>query len=316
MRVLFDYLSLLNIPIVWTLHDCWSFTGHCAYFDYIGCDKWINGCCKCPQKNRYPASKLLDQSKRNYELKKRLFNSVKNMTIVPVSYWLAEQVKRSFLNKYPIYVIQNGIDTNVFHPITDTESNEPPRPEGRGIEPQKIKKKYNIENKFIILGVASTWDARKGLSDFIMLNNLINHEMFKIVLVGLNKKQMTKLPKEIIGIERTENINELAALYSIADVYISCSVEETFGLTIVESMACGTPVVVYNCTAMPELVDISTGFVLEKGDIDGLYKSILKVKEKGKKYYTNNCRNRAEIFYDKQERCKNYIQLYNKLLIN
>jgi len=122
MRVLFDYLSLLNIPIVWTLHDCWSFTGHCAHFDYIGCDKWITGCCKCPQKNKYPASKLLDRSKRNYELKKRLFSGVKNMTIVPVSFWLAEQVKCSFLNKYPIYVMQNGIDTNIFRPITDTDS--------------------------------------------------------------------------------------------------------------------------------------------------------------------------------------------------
>jgi Glycosyltransferase len=300
MHVLFDFFSSINIPIVWTLHDCWSFTGHCTYFDHIGCNKWITGCYRCPQKNKYPASKLLDRSKKNYEIKKRLFNSVKNMTIVPVSNWLAEQVKCSFLNKYPIHIIQNGIDIDIFHPIENIDS---------------IKKKYNIENKFIMLGVASIWEERKGLNDFIILNSIIDHEIFKIVLVGLNKRQRNKLPKEITGIERTENVNELVALYSAASVHISCSIEETFGLTIVESMACGTPVIVYNCTAMPELVDNSTGFILEKGDIEGLYKSILKIKEKGKNYYLNNCRNSVEIHYDKQERYNDYIKLYNELLV-
>jgi glycosyltransferase involved in cell wall biosynthesis len=300
IRIFYNYLSLLNIPIVWTLHDCWSFTGHCTYFDYIKCDKWITGCFQCPQKNQYPASILLDRSNRNYKIKKKLFNSIENMTIVPVSNWLAEQVKYSFLNKYPIHVIQNGIDTNIFHPIEDTKF---------------LKNKYNIENKIILLGVANIWNNRKGLNDFIILNDIIDHEIFKILLVGLKKNQINNLPKEIIGIERTENVNELAALYSIASIYISCSVEETFGLTIIESMACGTPVIVYDCTALSELVDISTGFIIKKGDINTLYKSILIIKEKKKKYYIDNCRKKVEMFYDKEKRYKDYITLYKKLLM-
>jgi glycosyltransferase involved in cell wall biosynthesis len=300
IRILFEYLQSASIPAVWTLHDCWTFTGHCTHFDYIGCEKWITGCYECPQKGEYPASKLLDRSQRNYELKKRLFTSVKNMTIVPVSYWLGEQVNKSFLNKYPVQVIQNGIDTDLFSPKSDLEA---------------IKKKYNIQGKFVILGVASIWDDRKGLKDFILLNNLIDHEKNVILLVGLNKNQKRKMPKNIFGIERTESINELVELYSVADVHITCSVEETFGLTLVESMACGTPVIGYNATAIPELIDNgSTGFFLEKNNIEGLYEAIQKIKEKGKCFFTENCRKKAVSLYDRRERYKDYLNLYNQLL--
>jgi glycosyltransferase involved in cell wall biosynthesis len=299
MKVLFNYLSAVDTPIVWIFHDCWSFTGHCAYYDYIRCEKWITGCYKCPQTNKYPASKFLDRSEKNYELKKQLFNSVKDMTIVPVSYWLGEQVKKSFLNKYPINVIQNGTDINIFHPVADTES---------------IKKKYNIENKFIILGVAGIWEDRKGFNDFAELNNMIDHEIFKIVLVGLNRKQITKLPKKINGIERTENVNELAALYSAADVFLNPTCEDTFPTTNIESLACGTPVITYRTGGSVESVSEDVGIIVEKGDIDGLYKSILKIKEKGKSCYTDNCRSRAVTLYNRQERYKDYLSLYGQLL--
>ena len=299
MKILFNFLKDSRIPVVWTLHDCWSFTGHCVYFDFIGCKRWIIACYKCPQKGTYPASRVLDQSRRNYKLKKQLFNSVSNMTIVPVSNWLGELVKKSFLSKYPIHVIYNGIDTDIFLPVINTD---------------EIKKRYGIESKFILLGVASTWDKRKGLEDFIKLNNIIDHEIYKIVLVGLNNNHIKKLPKEIISIKRTENVNELAALYSAANVHISCSVEETFGLTIVESMACGTPVIAYNCTAIPELIDSSTGFIIEKGDISCLYRSIMEIKQKGKKYYTNKCREKAVALYNSHDRYKEYMALYNQLL--
>ena len=299
MKILFDFLKNNTIPVVWTLHDCWSFTGHCVHFDFIGCNKWITGCYKCPQKSTYPVSRILDQSRRNYKLKKQLFNGLSNMTIVPVSYWLGELVKNSFLNKYPIHVIQNGVDIDVFHPVIKTDT---------------IKNKYNIENKFILLGVAGTWSTRKGLNDFIKLDSIIDHNVFEIVLVGLNKHQIKKLPKCIIGIERTENVNELAALYSAADVHISCSVEETFGLTILESMACGTPVVTYNCTAITELVDNETGFIVERGDLESIKKSIMEIKEKKKSHYTDNCLKKVMALYNCKDRYKEYIDLYNQLI--
>ena len=191
MKMLFNFLKNSCIPIVWTLHDCWPFTGHCVHFDYIDCNKWITSCYECPQKRTYPASILLDRSRRNYEIKKQYFTNVKNMTIVAVSYWLGELVKKSFLSKYPIHVIYNGINTDIFCPVANTD---------------EIKKKYGIENKFILLGVASTWSIRKGLDDFIALNNMIDHEIYKIVLVGLNNNQIKRLSKEIIGIKRTENV--------------------------------------------------------------------------------------------------------------
>ena len=299
MKILFDFLKNIDLPVVWTLHDCWPLTGHCVHFDYIGCEKWINGCYKCPQKKEYPASKLFDRSRKNYDLKKQLFNNVRNMTIVPVSFWLEKIVEKSFLKKCPIKVIPNGVDINIFSPIENTDA---------------MKKKYSIGSKFILLGVASNWEKRKGLDDFILLNNIIDHSIYQIFLVGINKHQQKKIPKGIIGIERTENTSELAALYSVADVHISCSVEETFGLTVVESMACGTPVIVYNHTAMPELVDNSTGFVVEKGDIENLYISIMKIRKNNKKYYSNNCRKKAVTLYNKQDRYKEYITLYNLLL--
>ena len=299
MKILFNYLSSIDIPIVWIFHDCWSFTGHCAYYDYIGCKKWVTGCYRCLQKNKYPASKLLDRSKKNYILKKQIFNSVKNMTIVPVSYWLGEQVKNSFLNKYPINVIQNGIDINIFHPVADTDL---------------TKKKYNIENKYILLGVAGIWEERKGLIDFAALNNMLDHKIFKIVLVGLNKKQIKKIPKEIIGIERTENVKELAALYSSADVFLNPTWEDTFPTTNLESLACGTPVITYRTGGSVESVSDDTGLIVEKGNIENLYKSILKIKEKGKLFFTDNCRNRAVTLYNRQERYKDYLSLYKQLI--
>jgi glycosyltransferase involved in cell wall biosynthesis len=299
MRILFSYLSKINIPVLWVFHDCWSITGHCAYFDYAGCAKWLDGCYKCPQKNTYPASIFFDCSKRNYQLKKELFTSVANMTIIPVSKWLGEIIGRSFLNKYPIQVIPNGIDIDIFSPQPKLNN---------------IRKKFKLENKFVILGVASTWEPRKGLNDFVKLNEIIDHNSYKIILVGLTKKQIRCLPKEIWGIERTESVQELAELYSVADLHISFSVEETFGLTIIESMSCGTPVVVYNCTALPELITDKTGLVVETGNLNDAYEKIQIIKRKGKQFYSQHCRQRAVLHYDKRERFKDYINLFHQLL--
>lgn len=294
-QLLFGFLSVANIPIVWTLHDCWSYTGHCGHYTEIACDKWKLECHNCPQIKQYPTSLFYDRSKNNYRDKRKAFLSVKNMTIVPVSHWLASEVKQSFLGTFQIRPIYNGINTDVFK------------------EYPSIKQEYGIENKMMILGVSNIWDERKGYSDMLQLSNKINADSV-IVLVGLSSKQMKKLPRNIIGIQRTEDVLQLAKLYSSADVYVNTSVEETFGLTTVESLACGTPVVVYNSTACPEIVTTDVGFIVPSHDINAIAESISIVRAQGKAFFSHFCREYAVEKFNKRDRCKEYIQLYNEIL--
>lgn len=298
MEVLFDYLKKSNVPVVWTFHDCWSFTGHCAYFDFVGCEKWKTQCYDCEQKKEYPGSLFLDRSRQNYIDKKRIFNSVKNMTIVSVSKWLAEKVKESFLSGHDSRVIYNGVDIDRFYP-KDSRS--------------KIDDLYKTKGKYMLLGVASTWDKRKRFEDFIELSDLLD-DSFVIVLIGLSKEQLKNLPDNIIGIERTESQDELCEFYSASDLFLNLSVEETFGLTTAEAFASGVPSVVYNATACPELVTEETGFIVEKQDLKGLVQVIHKAKGLGKLHYTEACRNRAVTLFNKKERFLEYFNLYNEIL--
>jgi len=244
-EVLFEYLSKINIPIVWTLHDCWPMTGHCTYFSNIDCNKWKLECHNCPKKKNYPSSIFLDRSQQNFHLKKALFTSINNLTIVAVSDWLKNIAKESFLVKNSIISIKNGVDINKFIPSKDTGF---------------IKQKYHLTNKFVILGVGTAWHAAKGLFDYYKLREKLSND-YAIVLVGLSSENINKLPKGIIGILRTENIEELAQLYASADVVTSLSYQEAFGLTPVEGFACGTPAIVYNATATPELINPEIGII-------------------------------------------------------
>lgn len=298
VELLFNYLEKINLPVVWTFHDCWSFTGHCAYFDYIGCDKWVKGCYSCEQKREYPASLFRDRSEKNYLQKKKLFNSLKNMTIVPVSFWLSDLVKKSFLKNYPVQVIQNGIDLKIFRPSENTD---------------EIKNKYNLQNKFVIIGVASTWEKRKGLDDFIKLNEFLKDDE-KIIIVGVSKQQIKNLPPNFIGIQRTENVQELADLYSMADVFVNPTYEDTFPTTNLEALACGTPVITYRTGGSVESVDKKTGIIVEKGDFMGLLEAISTIKKNTKSIYTNSCRNRALLNYNKHDRFEDYMDLYSNLI--
>ncbi|CEA15276.1 group 1 glycosyl transferase [Fermentimonas caenicola] len=297
IEVLFHYLKKVNVPVVWTFHDCWPITGHCSYFTFVGCEKWKTQCYECPQKTKYPASYFIDSSRKNYILKKELFTSLSNLTLVSVSQWLSGILNESFLQKYPIKVINNGINTEVFKPSSSNT----------------FRVKYGFEDKFILLGVASIWDERKGLKDYIELSKLLGRD-FQIVLVGLTKKQIEQLPDNILGIERTESVEMLAEIYSSANIVLNLSYEETFGLTTVEGFACGTPGIVYNATASPELIDVSTGIVVEQGNINKLTEAIYSIKKKGKEYYSEACVNRAHKLYKKEDRYKEYIQLYNELI--
>jgi len=296
IEVLFNYLKEANKPVVWTLHDCWAFTGHCAYFSYAQCDRWMNECYKCPQKKAYPASKLLDNSRRNFNIKKELFTGLENMTIVTPSQWLSDLAEKSFLSKYPIKIICNGIDTNIFKPIANN----------------LLRNKYNLRDKFIILGVANIWNQRKGLNYFIELSGMIDDNCI-IMLAGLNEGQIKELPNNIIGIKRTANIKELAQIYSAADVFVNPSVEETFGLVTAEALACGTPAIVFDSTPGVEIVADGCGYVAEMGNISAIRKLIDHVKKDGKAFYSEKCIKRVNLYFRKDERYKEYVDLYRRL---
>ncbi|MDH5084125.1 glycosyltransferase [Clostridium perfringens] len=267
IEILFNYLKEVDKKVIWTLHDCWAFTGHCSHFDYIGCDKWKAECEKCPQKKEYPSSILKNNSNWNYEKKKQLFTSVNNMTIVTPSRWLSNLVKESFLNKYPIKVINNGIDLGVFKPTKSS-----------------FREKHNLQDKIIILGVASVWTERKGFNYFIELANRLNNS-FKIVMVGVSKKQKKLLPLDILIISRTNDINELAEIYSSSDVFFNPTLEDNFPTTNLEALACGIPIITFNTGGSSECINDECGVVITEDEIFNIDKILKRynrhlVKEK------------------------------------
>ena len=289
IEVLLKYLAKINKPVIYTMHNCWAITGHCTYFDYAKCDKWKTGCEHCPQKTTYPPSLIFDNSKKNYEKKKELFNNIKDLTLVTPSQWLADLVKQSYLKDKKVVVINNGINLEKFKPTQGD-----------------FRKKYNLENKFIILGVASVWEKRKGLESFIRLSKKLD-ENYQIVLVGLKKSQQKNIPQNIISIPRTESIEQLAELYTTADVFFNPTYEENFPTTNLESIACGTPIITYKTGGSVESVDKEWGYVVEQGDVDSVEKIVKQLKGKPKK--TKECLESSKQ-YDKELKFKEYIKLY------
>lgn len=293
---LFSYLATLKIPIVWTLHDCWPFTGHCAYFSWVNCNKWQTECYDCPQINRYPKS-YVDKSTQNFNLKKKLFTSVPSLYLVTVSEWLYNLTKQSFLKEIPAVAIQNGVDTRVFYPRNET---------------QLVRKKYSIPQQPVIMGVGTTWTASKGFYDYIALREFLDPNI-SIVLVGVPRNLQKKLPPGIVAIPRTESVDELAHLYSLADIVTSLSYQESFGLTPIEGFACGTPAIVYNATALSELINPNVGYTAEPGNVKQVAELIVKLLEKGKSFYTPHCLQHAKNF-DIRKKYEQYFVLYDKLL--
>ena len=245
--LLFQYLRSCGKEIIWTLHDCWAFTGHCAYFDFARCDRWKTGCHHCPQKGAYPASVGLDGSRSNYEKKKQLFTGIPNLRLTVPSYWLESRVKQSFLKDYPVEVVYNTINREVFKPT-----------------PGNFRENHGLEGKIILLGVASVWDARKGLQDFVELSGLLD-DRYRIVLIGLTQEQIAALPAGMLGLPRTNSMAELVAAYTEADIFLNPSVEETFGMTAMEARACGTEAIVYEDTACEEIVNQFGGIAVPRG---------------------------------------------------
>ncbi len=295
LEYLFKYLKWKKVPVVWTLHDCWAFTGRCSYFDMCKCDKWKSQCDRCPNKKVYPISYIFDYSKRMYNDKKNWYSNMGNMTIVTPSEWLAGYIKESFLGEYPLSIIHNGIDLNTFR-----------------IHTQRSKYVNHVIDKYIILGVASSWSQRKGFEDFIKLDKIINHDRYQIVMVGLNAKQIKSIPKTIIGIARTNNQTELAELYSSANVFINPTYQDNYPTTNLEATACGTVCITYNTGGSPESI-MDKSLIVPKGDVRKLLKVIEQVcttidysKEKVREFAINN--------FDKINSYRKYIELYENVI--
>lgn len=295
--ILFRYLARAGIPVVWTLHDCWSFTGHCAYFDYEGCELWKTSCHHCPQIRRYPSSWGWDRSRKNYVQKKQAFTSIKRLHIVPVSEWLGGLVKQSFLGSYPIQRIYNGVDLKAFSPQPTEE----------------LRSLLGLQGEFVLLGVATAFGARKGWADFMALAARLPGN-YRIILVGVQQDKIRELPPNILGVQRTESIKELAQYYSIADVFLNPTYEDNFPTTNLEAQACGTPVVTYCTGGSPEAIASDTGVVVDKGDINGLLQVSFAICKKGKAEFSKACRGRAERYYNKDERYAEYLEVYKKLI--
>lgn len=284
VKVLFDFLKTFGKPVVWTLHDCWPFTGHCCYFDYANCSKWKDKCGKCEQKKTYPASFVFDSSRKNFEDKKRIFNQVERLTIVTPSWWLANLVSESFLRNHDVAVIHNGINIDLFKPTNAHFYN-----------------KFNFGDKKIILGVANPWTPRKGLKDFIELSKLID-DNYRIFLVGLNQKQIEDLPSNITGIQRTSNIKDLADIYSSSYVFFNPTYEDNYPTTLLEAQACGCPAISYNTGGC--LDSVPKQQLVNKGDLN----EVLRLIEHG------NLIINPDLQLSSKQMCNEYLSLYKKLL--
>lgn len=293
-KILFDYLKETEIPIVWTLHDCWPITGHCAFFDLVKCDKWKKQCYECPNIKEYPRS-IRDNSRNNYCIKKKTFSSINNLTIVTPSIWLKDILKHSFLANYDTRVINNGIDLKFFHPQIELKST------------MELYSKYDNNVDFskvkVILGVANIWSKRKGLDDFIKLSKMLG-DTYRIFLVGLSKKQIELLPPNMSGIMRTDSTEELALLYKGAFCFLNLTYEDNYPTVNLEALACGTPVITYNTGGSGEMI-ADPECVVEQGDL-------IKIVSLLEKHTFSVNPNLSDL--DASERFKEYLSLYREIL--
>ena len=297
LEILFNYLNNIDIPLVWSFHDLWPITGHCTQFENVSCEKWKTTCHHCPQLNEYPKSIFIDNSKNSHQLKKRLFTKRTQIQIVTSSNWSKNHIEQSYFNGYPIDVIPNGVNTDIFKPkLADTKRSE-----------------LNLEGKQVLLGVAGVWNNKKGFHDFLKLSELISDKQI-IILIGLSTKQINQLPKEIIGIERTTNIEELATYYAMADIFLNLTYADTFPTTNLEALACGTPVITYDTGGSVESVFEEAGKIVAKGDLTGVLNAINELNIKSFEFYTVKCSQLAKEKYDMIKQFNKYHVIYEKLL--
>lgn len=289
VEILFDYLKESGKPVVWTLHDCWAFTGHCCNFEASACDKWKTGCNHCASLKLYPAS-FRDNSRWNYQKKQDLFTGIDRLTLVTPSRWLSELVSESYMKSTRSEVIHNGVDIETFKPTYGD-----------------WRKRYGLKDKKIILGVAGTWTPTKGLADFVKLAKMLD-ESYQVVVVGVSKKQQKALPDNVIGIQRTYDSRELAEIYTIADYFFNPTYDDNFPNVNLEALGCGTPVITYKTGGSPEAIDEKSGVVVEKGDLEAVVRAARE-----RSFYRADCIARAN-FFNKEKCYRQYIDLYKSII--
>ena len=293
--MLFNYIKRHKIPVVWTFHDCWPVTGQCTHFMMAGCDKWKSGCHHCSSYRNYPPA-YIDQTKFMWLLKRKWFSNVQDMTIVTPSKWLKDIVSQSYMNGYPSKVINNGINLDIFKPT-----------------PSDIRERYSIGNKKIVLGVASNWGKRKGLDVFVELAHRLSNE-YCILLVGTNKEIDSQLPKDVISVHKTNSQEELAGIYTEADVFVNPTREDTYPTVNMEALACGTPVVTFRTGGSSEIVDETCGSIVDYDDVSLLHIQIVTTCQ-DKLNSKQKCIERAKTF-NQQLKFGEYVRLYDEILKN
>lgn len=292
---LFKYLQKSGLNVIWTLHDCWSFTGRCPYFTIAKCEKWQNGCYNCPySKNSYPKS-FFDNSRRMWKKKRSIFTSISKLTLVCPSEWLVALVSKSFFQHYQTIKINNGINLSIFKPLGSA-----------------FKEKNGISDKHVVLGVAYEWNNRKGIDIFQKLANVLPSS-FVIVLVGRLNKKSINIPSNVLLVERTQNQSELAAIYSSADVFVNPTREDNFPTVNLEALACGTPVITFNTGGSPEAIDETCGLVVQCDDIAALKQSVVEICET-KPFSKESCIARAS-FFNMNQKFEEYVNLYKQIIL-
>ena len=295
--LLLDYLAERGKPVVWTVHDCWLFTGHCYHYAAAGCNKWQTQCHDCPQKRAFPTSWLLDRSRRNFEAKRRALTALPDFTLVTVSDWMRREVGKSFLRDVPCRVIHNGIDLNTFQPKPDAE----------------VRRRYGISTEHYVLAVASIWLPQKGLPDLVQMASILPADEGLVLVGRISDEQKAAFPAGVTFIPRTEDAGALAALYSGALALVNPTWQDNYPTVNLEAIACGTPVVTYRTGGSVESVTPETGFVVEQGDVEGLAAAIRTIRANGKEHYFEACRTYALQHFDRETCFQEYIHLYESL---
>ena len=293
VETLFRYLKKKNLPVVWTLHDCWPFTGHCAYFDYSGCTRWLTTCHDCPQKTSYPICFGLDQSRRNHQRKRKAFAGLSNLTMVTPCRWLQEHLSRSHMGHYPTQVIYNGVDLTAFAPT-----------------PSDIRQRHGLSDGQLILSVAAEWDERKGLRYLTEAAAKLGPD-YHFVVIGLSPEQIASLPENMLGIQHTANVQELAQWYTAADCFAFPSMEDNMPMVNLEALACGTPIAGFRTGGAPEAIDPATGIMVDKADVDALCDAIRTLGPKTPQR-VEACLQRAQRF-DAKRTFEDYLDLYREV---
>lgn len=298
--LLFAYLAERHTPVVWTVHDCWLYTGHCFYYSFAQCGRWQHGCGHCPQRGEFPASWWRDRSARNFTDKRDAFCSLApgQLTLVPVSQWIRGEMARSFLAGQRFRVIHNGINTDIFQPR----------------DAEQTKAKYGLQDThYIYIGVASVWSREKGLDDLARMATMLRPDE-RLVLVGVKPQHRQLFPSSVVCIGRTEDIHELAALYSAADAFVNPTWQDNYPTVNLESISCGTPVVTYRTGGSVEAITPQTGQVVNQGDVEALLQAARQLAAKGKAYWQPLCRAHALAHFRKEDRLTDYLRLYDELL--